>query len=194
MTGELYYEDFEPGAVFRHWPGKTVTEADHVLFCLLTHNNHPIHLDAHYSETATRHGKILVVSSYLFSVLLGISVADMLQKATRHVDFESLHHVAPVFHGDTIYGESTVLAKEIVREGDATGIVSFETCGYKHDGTLVITFRRRVAIRRAAHAAREPARFSSAFEEKVRASREAGARAADGGNPSDAKAPGTASS
>ncbi|WP_437985726.1 hypothetical protein [Sorangium sp. So ce117] len=69
-----------------------------------------------------------------------------------------VHHVAPVFHGDTVYGESTVLAKELVREGDATGIVSFETRGYKQDGTLVITFRPRVAIRRAAYAAHEPAR------------------------------------
>jgi acyl dehydratase len=190
MSGELYYEDFEVGAVHRHWPGKTVTEADHILFCLLTHNNHPIHLDAHYSETATRHGKILVVSSYLFSVLLGISVADMLQKATRHLDFESLHHVAPVFHGDTIYGESTVLAKEVIRDEDATGIVSFETRGYKQDGTLVITFRRRVAIRRSAHAAREPARFSSAFEEKVRESRDAAATTKGDG----ARARGTTSS
>lgn len=172
-TGELYFENFEVGAVHRHWPGKTVTEADHILFCLLTHNNHPIHLDAHYSETATRHGKILVVSSYLFSVLLGISVNDMLQKATRHLDFESLQHVAPVFHGDTIYGESIVLAKEIVTESDATGIVTFETRGYKQDGTFVITFKRRVAIRRAAHADREPPRFSAEVEAKMKASREA---------------------
>ena len=164
MSGDLYFEDFEPGAVFRHWPGKTVTEADHVMFCLLTHNNHPIHLDAHYSETATRHGKLLVVSSYLFSVLLGISVADMLPKATRHLDFESLHHSAPVFHGDTIYGESTVLSKELPKEDGATGVVSFETRGYKQDGTLVITFKRRVAIRRASHAASEPARYSAEYE------------------------------
>jgi acyl dehydratase len=166
MTGELYYEDFEVGGVHRHWPGKTVTEADHVLFCLLTHNNHPIHLDAHYSETATRHGKILVVSSYLFSVLLGISVADMLMKATRHLDFESLRHVAPVFHGDTIYGESTVLAKELRKEEDSTGIVSFETRGYKQDGTHVISFRRRVAVRRRSHASEEPSRWPAALEKR----------------------------
>ena len=138
MSGDRYYEDFEVGQVHRHWPGKTVTEADHVLFCLLTHNNHPIHIDAHYSSTATRHGKVLVVSTYLFSVLLGISVADRLQKATRHLDFESLHHVAPVFHGDTIYGESTVLAKELAREQDSTGIITVETRGYNKDGTPVI--------------------------------------------------------
>src|SRR6266513_1464588 len=46
-----YFEEFEVGAVYRHWPGKTVTEADDHLFCLLTMNHHPLHLDAHHAET-----------------------------------------------------------------------------------------------------------------------------------------------
>ncbi len=41
-----YYEEFEVGAVYKHWPGKTVTEYDDHLFCLLTMNHHPLHLDA----------------------------------------------------------------------------------------------------------------------------------------------------
>jgi acyl dehydratase len=162
MNNDLYFENFKVGAVFKHWPGKTITEADHVLFCLLTHNNHPIHIDAHYSKTATRHGQVLVVSSYLFSVLLGISVADMLPKATRHIEFESLRHVAPVFHGDTLYGESTVLSVEDSTPDSSTGVVAFETRGYKQDGTLVISFRRSVAVRKASYASSEPPRFSPA--------------------------------
>ncbi|TSD90163.1 MaoC family dehydratase [Mycobacterium sp. KBS0706] len=146
-------DDFVPGAIFRHWPGKTVTEADHVLFCLLTHNTHPIHIDAHYAKSATRHGRVLVVSSYLFSVLLGISTADILRNATRHLDFQSIRHVAPVFHGDTIHGESTVLDVEPAQEGNSTGIVSLETRGYNQDGVLVISFLSRVAIRRSSDSA-----------------------------------------
>jgi acyl dehydratase len=168
MTGALYYEDFEVGACRRHWPQKTVTEADHVFFCDVTHNGHAVHLDA-VASRATRQGKVLVVSTYLFSVLVGIATADMLQEATHHLDFDAVRHVAPVFHGDTIYAESTVLAKELASESDATGIVSFETRGYKADGTLAISFRHRVAVRRAAHAGRETSRSSTAFEEQVRA-------------------------
>ena len=37
------YEEFEVGAVYKHWPGKTVTEYDDHLFCLLTMNHHPLH-------------------------------------------------------------------------------------------------------------------------------------------------------
>lgn len=152
MGNEYHYEDFEPGNVYRHAPGKTVTEAEHILFCMLTHNTHPIHMDAHYAKTATKHGKVLVVSSYLYSVLLGLS-ADIMKKVAKHIEFDSIRHVAPVFHGDSIYGESTVLAREPLQEGSSAGVVLFETRGHKQDGTLVISFTHRVAVRSSTHAA-----------------------------------------
>src|ERR671937_217300 len=46
-----YLEDFEEGMVIKHWPGKTITEYDDHLFCLITMNHHPLHLDAVYAET-----------------------------------------------------------------------------------------------------------------------------------------------
>jgi acyl dehydratase len=170
MVYDLYYEDFVPGELYRHWPGKTVTEADHVLFCLLTHNTHPIHIDAHFAERATRYGKILVVSTYLVSVLVGMSMADILQNSTRGIDFENIRHVAPVFHGDTIYGETSVLAKEPPKANQPTGIVSFETRGYKQDGTLVLSLQQRVAVRLASSQATGPSRYSPEFEAKARES------------------------
>ena len=106
-----YYEEFEVGAVYRHWPGKTVTEDDDHLFCLLTMNHHPLHLDAHYAETATQFQRNVVVGNYIYSLLLGMSVPDVSGKAIANLEVESLRHVAPTFHGDTIYGETTVLDK-----------------------------------------------------------------------------------
>ena len=106
-----YYEEFEVGAVYRHWPGKTVTEYDDHLFCLLTMNHHPLHLDAHYAETATQFKRNVVVGNYIYSLLLGMSVPDVSGKAIANLEVESLRHVAPTFHGDTIYGETTVLDK-----------------------------------------------------------------------------------
>ena len=46
-----YYEEFEVGAIYKHWPGKTVTEYDDHLFCLITMNHHPLHLDSVLSST-----------------------------------------------------------------------------------------------------------------------------------------------
>jgi len=141
-----YYEEFEVGAVYRHWPGKTVTESDDHLFCLITMNHHPLHLDAHYAETETSFGRNVVVGNLIYSLLLGMSVADVSGKAIANLEVESLKHVAPTFHGDTIYGETTVLGKRESASKPDRGVVTVETKGYKQDGTVVCIFRRRVMV------------------------------------------------
>jgi acyl dehydratase len=125
-----YYEEFEVGATYKHWPGKTVTEYDDHLFCLLTMNHHPLHLDA----------------NYVYSLLLGMSVPDVSGKAIANLEVESLRHVRPTFHGDTIYGETTVLDKTESRSKDDRGVVQVETRGYNQDGVVVCVFRRKVMV------------------------------------------------
>src|SRR4051794_41783447 len=44
-----YLEEFEVGAVYKHWPAKTVTEGDDHLFCLITMNHHPLHINDVYA-------------------------------------------------------------------------------------------------------------------------------------------------
>jgi acyl dehydratase len=139
------YDEFEVGAVYKHWPGKTVTEYDDHLFCLLTMNHHPLHLDAHYAAETTDFGQNVVVGNYIYSLLLGMSVPDVSGQAIANLEVESLKHVAPTFHGDTIYGETTVLGKRLTSRGDR-GVVEVETRGYKQDGTLVCVFRRKVMV------------------------------------------------
>ena len=140
------YEEFEVGAVYKHWPGKTVTEYDDHLFCLLTMNHHPLHMDTNYAEKTTDFGKNVVVGNYIYSLLLGMSVPDVSGKAIANLEIESLKHVAPTFHGDTIYGETTVLDKTPSKSKNDRGIVHVETKGYKQDGTLVCVFRRKVMV------------------------------------------------
>ena len=140
------YEEFEVGAVYKHWPGKTVTEYDDHLFCLLTMNHHPLHLDANYAENTTQFGKNVVVGNYIYSLLLGMSVPDVSGKAIANLEVESLRHVAPTFHGDTIYGQTEVLDKWESTSKDDRGVVHVETKGYNQDGTLVCIFRRKVMV------------------------------------------------
>ncbi|GAA4868744.1 MaoC family dehydratase [Kitasatospora terrestris] len=138
------YEEFEVGAVYKHWPGKTVTEYDDHLFCLLTMNHHPLHMDANYATTTVQ-GRNVVVGNYIYSLLLGMSVEDVSGKALANLEIESLRHIAPTFHGDTLYGETTVLDKNMTSKPDR-GIVYVETKGYKQDGTVVCIFRRKVMV------------------------------------------------
>jgi acyl dehydratase len=141
-----FYEEFEVGAVYKHWPGKTVTEYDDHLFCLLTMNHHPLHLDANYAGKTTDFGKNVVVGNYIYSLLLGMSVPDVSGKAIANLEVESLRHVAPTFHGDTIYGETTVLDKTPSKSKSDRGVVYVETIGYNQDGTIVCIFRRKVMV------------------------------------------------
>ena len=140
------YEEFEVGAVYKHWPGKTVTEYDDHLFCLLTMNHHPLHLDSHYAKESTQFGQNVVVGNYIYSLLLGMSVADVSGKAIANLEVESLRHVAPTFHGDTIYAQTLVLDKWESSSKNDRGVVHVETKGYKQDGTLVCIFKRKVMV------------------------------------------------
>ncbi len=147
-----YYEEFEVGDVYKHWPGKTVTEYDDHLFCLLTMNHHPLHLDANYAAT-TQQGRNVVVGNYVYSLLLGMSVEDVSGKAIANLEVSSLKHVFPTFHGDTIYGETTVLDKTESKSKDDRGVVGVETIGYNQDGVVVCTFRRKVMVPKRSYAA-----------------------------------------
>src|SRR3954467_7525079 len=75
-----YLEDFEVGAVYKHWPAKTVTEADDHLFCLLTMNHHPLHINDVYAAESQQ-GRNVVVGPLVYSLALGMSVADVSGKA-----------------------------------------------------------------------------------------------------------------
>ena len=103
-----YLEEFEVGAVYKHWPAKTVTEADDHLFCLITMNHHPLHINDVYAGQSQQ-GRNVVVGPLVYSLALGMSVSDVSGKAIANLATEELKHPAPVFHGDTLFCESEVL-------------------------------------------------------------------------------------
>ncbi len=141
-----YWDDFEPGDLYRHWPGKTVTEAEDHLFCLLTLAASPVHVDAHYAASEMEGGRNLVVGTFVYALLLGMSVPDISGKAIAALGTRDLRHVAPLYHGDTLYGETTVLSKRLSESRPGTGIVSVETRGTNAGGTLVCTFERSFLV------------------------------------------------
>ena len=107
-----YFEDFEVGDVYKHWPGKTITEADDHLFCMITMNHHPLHTDAWFAETQTQFGRNVVVGNLVYSLVLGMSVPDVSGLAIANLEVETLQHKRPTFHGDTIYAETRVLDRK----------------------------------------------------------------------------------
>ena len=142
-----YLEDFQPDDVYIHRPGKTITESDNNLFCLLTMNHHPVHLDVEYAKEAL-HGKILVVGPLVFSLVVGMTVRDVSGKAIANLAYHEVKHESPVFIGDTIYAETTVLSVRPSRSKPDRGIVRVETRAYNQNRELVLTFQRSVLIPR----------------------------------------------
>ncbi len=139
------FEEFEIGDIYKHWPGRTITEYDDTLFSMLTMNHNPLHIDAHYCE-GTQFKQRLVVGPLIFSIALGMSVADVSGKAIANLEFENVKHLAPTFHGDTIYAETRVLDKRLSSTKPDRGIVTVETIAYNQRGENVLSFKRRVLV------------------------------------------------
>jgi acyl dehydratase len=152
-----YFEDFAEGDVYRHWPGKTITEADDHLFCMITMNHHPLHTNRWFAENETVHGNNVVVGNLVYSLVLGMSVPDVSGAAIANLEVESLRHSKPTFHGDTIYAETRVLGKRESSKGDR-GVVEVASKGINQRGEEVCSFTRKVLVwkRDAAPARQRP--------------------------------------
>ena len=142
-----YFEDYIKGDIYKHWPGKTITEGDNNLFTLLIMNHNPLHIDKKYCE-GTEYGQILVVGTLVFSLVAGMSVSDISGKAIANLDYENITHDGPVFIGDTIYAETEILETHESRSKSDRGIIYVETKAYNQNGEKVLTFRRHALIMR----------------------------------------------
>ncbi len=145
-----YLEDFNVGDVYEHRPGRTITESDNTWFTLITMNQHPVHFDAAYAAKS-EWKKPLVNSALTLSIVAGMSVSDISQKAIANLGWDKIRLTAPVFIGDTIYAESEVLEVRESKSRPTQGIVTVKTTGKKDDGTVFMTYERTVLIPKRGH-------------------------------------------
>jgi acyl dehydratase len=138
-----YFDDLQVDQQFRHWPGRTITEHDDTLFSLMSMNQHPLHIDQHYAS-ATQHGRRLVSGPLVISLVIGISQSDIGGRAIKTLDYSDVRHLAPVFHGDTIYAESKIVAKEELP--DQRGIVIVATKGINQRDETILTMQRKIVV------------------------------------------------
>ena len=127
-----YFEEFKVGDTYEHRPGRTITETDNTWFTLLTMNTHPMHFDT-------------------VALMVGMSVTDVSQKAVANLGWSEIKMTHPLFVGDTLYAESTVLEKRESKSRPGAGIVTCSTIGLNQDGKTVCTFSRTMLIAREGH-------------------------------------------
>src|ERR1700743_1867781 len=142
-----YLEEFEVGAVYKHWPAKTVTESDDHLFCLITMNHHPLHINDVYAKQSQQ-GRNVVVGPLVYSLALGMSVSDVSGEAIDHLDTEELSHPAPVVHGAPPFWQSEVTEVKESKSKPDRGTVRVHTRVLNQDGVLVAEFKRLVLVPR----------------------------------------------
>ncbi len=152
------YEDFEVGAIYEHRPGRTITETENTWFTLLTMNTHPLHFDAEYARHS-EFGRCLVASPFTVSLIVGMSVSDVSQKAIANLGWTDIKLTHPVFAGDTLYAESEVLDKRESKSRADAGIVSVRSLGKNQDGAVVCTFDRTMLVQRRGHALEDKANY-----------------------------------
>lgn len=143
----LYYEDFEIGATINHALSKTIFESDNNFFALLTMNHHPVHTNMDYAAK-NQHGQILVVGTLVFSLAVGMTVPDISGKAIANLGYEEIKHLNPVFINDTIYVRTKILDKWESKTKPDRGIVYVETTACNQHGTDVLSFKRKVLIKK----------------------------------------------
>jgi itaconyl-CoA hydratase len=146
-----YYEDFEIGHIYQHRPGRTITETDNIWFSLLTMNKHPLHIDNEYGKN-TEFRRTIVASGFTVSILGGMSVSDISQKAIANLGWSDIKMPAPLFAGDTLYGESQVLQKRESKSRSNAGIVLIKTWGKNQNGIVVCEYKRSVLVPKRGHA------------------------------------------
>ena len=133
----LWFEEFDTEVVYLHRPGRTVSEADNVIFTTLTMNPQALHLDEAWSSHQT-FGTRLVNSLFTLSTLVGLSVGQLTQGTiVANLGFRDVRFPEPVFHGDTIYAETVVLEKRASKSREGEGIVTFEHTAKNQKGVIV---------------------------------------------------------
>ena len=150
MSYGRWFEEFETGAVYKHWPGRTITEYDNTSFALLSMNLNPLFIDKHFARSQPL-GRRPVIDSLIFSLLVGMSVADTSGRTIANLGFDFVRFEHPMFAGDSLYGESEVLETRLSASKPDRGVVHVETRGFNQRSEPVIVLRRKfLAPRRPA--------------------------------------------
>jgi acyl dehydratase len=143
MPGK-YFEELNVGDRIFHTQGRTVTEMDNTLFCALTMNTQPLHLNEDFASR-TVFGRRIVNGIFTMGLVVGLSVAELTEgTVVANLGYDNVAHPNPVFHGDTLYVETEVVEKRESRSQPDRGIIRLKHTGRKQDGTVVVELERTV--------------------------------------------------
>ena len=141
------FNQLKVGEKINHWPRKTISESASSLFCLITMNHHPIHIDEIFAKKS-KFKKRLVVGTYVFSLIVGMTVRDISGKAIANLNYEKINHYAPVYNGDTLSAYSTIVSKQTSKSNKLNAKVKIMTTAQNQKKEKVLSFYRTILIKK----------------------------------------------
>ncbi len=145
MAG-LWFEEFKTEQVLQHEIRRTVLESDNMWFSNATCNPAAIHIDAEYSKS-TEFGQPLMNSIFTLGLIIGLSVQDTtLGTTVANLGMTDVVFPFPVFAGDTLRSQTTVLEKRESKSRPNAGIVTFLHQGFNQRGEEVMRCKRQALM------------------------------------------------
>jgi acyl dehydratase len=142
MAG-LYFDDFEIGKVYKHEVTRTVTLADSIQYACMCMETEPTYLDEEWARQHARHRRVEISPMYALSIIMGVQVTELTLGTTLgNLGMFDVAFPNPVFPGDTLRGQTTILEKRESRTRADRGVVEFLHEGYNQRGELVARCRR----------------------------------------------------
>jgi itaconyl-CoA hydratase len=163
-----YYEDFNLGDTYHHHWGRTLTEGECSLFTTWTMNANPLYFNRAYAQSLG-HPRCPVNPLLVMNVVFGMTVEDLSEQALAHLGYWNMVFHKPVYPDQTLFAESTVLDKRLSESKDDRGIVHVKTTGRTEDGTVVLTYERKILVK-----------LKAAYAKELERERPAGLKAVEG--------------
>lgn len=149
MAGK-FYEDLEVGMTFKHGQGRTVSEMDNLLFCGMTCNPQPLHVNEDFASKSL-YGTRIMNGIFTMGLVVGLTVNDLTDGTlVANVSYDHVAHPRPTYHGDTVYVETEIIEKRESKSKPDRGIVRFKHWGRNQNGQVIVELERTVLIKRRA--------------------------------------------
>lgn len=144
-TVGLYYESLMPDEVYEHWPGKTFTAEESRLHALRSLDFSPQYSDQHYASTHNDLGKIVIAEPFVVGVVTALTTRTF-DRVVANLGWNNIKLEQPVYAGDTIYAQSTILDKRESNSRPTQGIMHVESKAYNQNQQLVCSYERYFLI------------------------------------------------
>jgi len=150
-----FFENFRIGVTFRHATPRTLTEGDAALYIGLTGSRVPLHSSAPFGQSLGYRGRT-IDDLLAFNVAFGKTVTDISLNAIANLGYAEARFIEPVYAGDTLRAESTVIGLKQNSNG-RSGVVWVRSRAYNQMGQEVLSWVRWVMVAKTDEAAPAPA-------------------------------------